>query len=313
MVPQWEMSVLEDVELAFVTGKGGVGKTTVALATALAAARDGRRVVLCEVAGQARAARLYGADPPRPGRELQLEDGLWATTIDPVLALEEWAGRQIGSRRLVGLLTHSNAFAAFVNAAPGARELVAITKAWELGQGERWVKGRGGYDLVVLDGPASGHGVGMLRTPRTFAEIARVGPIASPARTVVALLEDPARSAVVAVALPAELSISETLDLEQRVAGATGRPLAAVVVNGVLPRRFSAAEVDRLMARDGAVPGPVAAAARRQHGQASNQQGQLRRLRRHTAAHVTTLPYVPGAHRGRGVVRGRGDELARRL
>jgi anion-transporting ArsA/GET3 family ATPase len=307
------MSVLDGVELAFVTGKGGVGKSTVALATALAAARRGRRVVLCEMAGQARAARLYGAAAPPPGREVQLEDGLWATTIDPVLALEEWAARQIGSRRLVGLLTHSNAFAAFVNAAPGARELVAITKAWELGQPERWVKGLSGYDLVVADGPASGHGVGMLRTPHTFAEIARVGPIASQARKVTALLEDPARSAVLAVALPAELSISETLDLEERVAGAVRRPLDAIVVNGVLPRRFSAAEVDRVMARDGAVPGAVAAAARRQHGQASAQQGQLRRLRRHTAAHVTTLPYVPAQHLGLDELRGLADELARRL
>jgi anion-transporting ArsA/GET3 family ATPase len=213
----------------------------------------------------------------------------------------------------VGLLTHSNAFAAFVNAAPGARELVAITKAWELAQPQRWVKGLGGYDLVVLDGPASGHGVGMLRTPHTFAEIARVGPIAAQARKVVALLEDPARSAVVAVALPAELSISETLDLEARVTGAVGRPLDRVVVNGVLPRRFSAAEVDRLMSSDGAVPGPVAAAARRQYGQASTQQSQLRRLRRHTAAHVTTLPYVPAPHLGLDDVRGLADELARRL
>ena len=100
-------------------------------------------------------------------------------------ALEEWTGRQLGSRRLVGLLTRSNAFAAFVNAAPGARELVAITKAWELGRRERWVKGCDGYDLVVLDAPSSGHGVGMLRTPHTFAEIARVGPIATQARKVV--------------------------------------------------------------------------------------------------------------------------------
>ena len=307
------MSVFDGVELAFVTGKGGVGKTTVALAAALAAARDGRRVVLCEVAGQARAAALYGAGAPRPGREVQLEEGLWSTTIDPVVALEEWAGRQIGSRRLVGLLTHSNAFAAFVNAAPGARELVAITKAWELGQRERWVKGLGGYDLVVLDGPASGHGVGLLRTPHTFAEIARVGPIATQARKVVALLEDPARSALVAVALPAELSVSETLDLERRVEGAVGRPLDAVVVNGVVPRRFSAADVDRLLSSDGRVPAPVAAAARRQHGQASTQQGQLRRLRRHTSAHVTTLPYVAAPHLGLAEVRTLADELARRL
>ena len=306
------MSVFDGVELAFVTGKGGVGKTTVALAAALAAARDGRRVVLCEVAGQARAAALYGT-APRPGREVQLEEGLWSTTIDPVVALEEWAGRQIGSRRLVGLLTHSNAFAAFVNAAPGARELVAITKAWELAQSERWVKGRGGYDLVVLDGPASGHGVGLLRTPHTFAEIARVGPIATQARKVVALLEDPARSALVAVALPAELSVSETLDLERRVEGAVGRPLDAVIVNGIVPRRFSAADVDRLLSSDGRVPAPVAAAARRQHGQASTQQGQLRRLRRHTGAHVTTLPYVAAPHLGLAEVRTLADELARRL
>jgi anion-transporting ArsA/GET3 family ATPase len=307
------MSVFDGVELAFLTGKGGVGKTTVALAAALAAARDGRRVVLCEVACQARAAALYGAGATRPGREVQLEEGLWSTTIDPVVALEEWAGRQIGSRRLVGLLTHSNAFAAFVNAAPGARELVAITKAWELAQSERWVKGTGRYDLVVLDGPASGHGVGMLRTPHTFAEIARVGPIATQARKVVALLEDPARSALVAVALPAELSVSETLDLERRVEGAVGRPLDAVIVNGVMPRRFSAADVDRLLSSDGRVPAPLAAAARRQHGQASTQQGQLRRLRRHTSAHVTTLPYVAAPHLGLAEVRTLAEELARRL
>jgi anion-transporting ArsA/GET3 family ATPase len=166
---------------------------------------------------------------------------------------------------------------------------------------------------LVVDAPASGHGVGMLRTPRTFAEIARVGPIASQARKVLTLLEDPARSAVVAVALPAELSVSETLDLEGRVEGAVGRPLDAVVVNGVLPRRFTAAEIDRLVSRDGAIPHPVAAAASRQHGQASAQQGQLRRLRRHSAAHVTTLPYVAAPHLGLAEVRALADALAHRL
>jgi anion-transporting ArsA/GET3 family ATPase len=306
------MSFLDNRELHFVTGKGGVGKTTVALAIAMAAARDGRRVVLCELAGQARAAGVYGLDRARPGHEVQLDEGLWTTTIDPVLALEEWAGRQIASRRLVGLLARSHAFAAFANAAPGARELVAITKAWELGRDRRWVAGRGRYDLVVVDGPASGHGVGMLRTPRTFAEIARVGPIASQARRVVELLEDPARSAVIAVAAPTELSVSETLDLEGRVAAALGRSLDAVVVNGLLPRRFSARDVERLIAVDGAIAAAVVAAARRQHGQGSAQQGQLQRLRRHATAHVTTLPFVPVARLDVDDVRGLAGELARR-
>jgi anion-transporting ArsA/GET3 family ATPase len=283
---------LRDRELAFVTGKGGVGRTTVALAFALAAARAGRRTVLCELAGQARAPRLYGLDTVRAGREVPLEERLWATTIDPVLALEEWAGRQIRSRRLVSLLTRSRTLAAFVDAAPGARELLAITKAWELGRTERWTRGLGGYDLVVVDGPASGHGVGMLRAPRTFAEIARVGPIASQAREVATLLQDPQRSALIAVAQPAELPVSETLELEGRVLAELGRPLDAMIVNGLLPGRISAADLDRLVASDGAVPAAVIVAARRRHGQATAQRGQLRRLRRHAVAPVTTLPFL---------------------
>lgn len=303
------MSLLRERELVFVTGKGGVGRTTVALALALAAARDGRRVVICELAGQARATRLFGLDPGRAGREIRLEGGLWATTIDPVLALEEWAARQIGSRRLVGLLTHSNAFNAFVNAAPGGREMLAMAKAWELGRPERWVKGLGAYDLVVVDGPASGHGVGMLHAPATFAEIARVGPIASQARAVTALLRDPGRSAVVAVAQAAELPVSETLELESRVATTLDRPLDAIVVNALVPRRFEAADIDRLAAADGKLLPGALSAARRQHGQATVQRGQLRRLRRHATAAITTLPYLPVARLGLDEIRA----LARRL
>ena len=309
------MSVLDGVELAFVTGKGGVGKTTVALATALAAARDGRRVVLCEVAGQARAARLYGADAPRPGREVALEDGLWATTIDPVLALEEWAGRQIGSRRLVGLLTHSNAFAAFVNAAPGARELVAITKAWELGAAPALGQGpRAATTSSSSTGRPAATASACCARPHTFAEIARVGPIAAQARKVVAAAGGPGAQRGRRRRAPGRAV--DQRDARPRGArdGRRRAPARRESSSTACSRGASAPrEVDRLMSSDGAVPGPVAAAARRQHGQASTQQSQLRRLRRHTAAHVTTLPYVPAPHLGLDDVRGLADELARRL
>jgi anion-transporting ArsA/GET3 family ATPase len=300
-------------ELVFVTGKGGVGKTTVALALALAAARAGHRTVLCEVGGQARAARLYGRPDAVAGEEVALEDRLWATTIDPLGALEEWAGRVVGSSRLGHAMARSNAFGAFLGAAPGARELVTIAKAWELGRSERWVRGARTYDVVVVDGPATGHGVGLLRTPATFAEIARVGPIASQARRVAELLSDSARSAVVAVAQPAEMSVSETLDLEGRVRATLARPVDAIVVNGVLAGRFTGAEMEQIAAADGAVPGAVAEAVARRHGVAAAQQGQLRRLRRDALAPVVTLPFVPAQALGVAEVEALAGTIAQRL
>jgi anion-transporting ArsA/GET3 family ATPase len=211
------------------------------------------------------------------------------------------------------VLARSNAFGAFVAAAPGARELISITKAWELGRAERWTRHAHHYDLVVVDGPASGHGVGMLRTPHTFAEIARVGPIATQARRVAQLLEDPSRSAMVAVAQAAEMPVSETLELEDRLRGALGRGLDRIVVNGVLPRRFSAQDVERIARADGALPAAVAAAVRSQAGQAAVQQGQLRRLRRDARAPVSTLPFLAAPELGPGELHALADVLAGRL
>jgi len=307
------MNAMFQRELLFVTGKGGVGKTTVALALALAAGREGRRVALCEVAGQAHAPRRYGVAAGAAGSERGLTECVWATTVEPLRALEEWAGHVVGSRRLVHVLARSNAFHAFVAAAPGARELLAMTKAWELGRRERWTSGARRYDLVVVDGPASGHGVGMLRTPHTFAEIARVGPVATQARRVAALLEDPARSAIVVVAQAAEMPVSEALELESRVHGALARDVDRIVVNGVLPRRFSGHDVQRLAAANGRVDPAVAAAVRSQAGQAAAQQGQLRRLRRDAGAPVATLPFLAVPELGRAELDGLASVLGERL
>jgi hypothetical protein len=282
-----------DTELVIVTGKGGTGRTTVATALGLAAAARGRRTIVCAVGGQAEAAGLLapGAPASRAGEERPVGDGLWSTTIDPDRALEEWAARQL-PRRLVGPLLRAGVFKDFLGAAPGARELLTITKAWELGQERRWRRDARGYDTVVLDAPASGHGLGMLRTPRTFAEIARIGPIAGQARTVADALADPGASRLVAVALPTELPVNETLELEGQVASALGRPLDAIVVNGVWPRRMSAADAATVAAADGAVdPGvrrAVASTATRVRGQ----QAQLARLRREAVARIQTLPFV---------------------
>jgi Anion-transporting ATPase len=290
------MTAVLERELVFVTGKGGVGKTVVAAALALGAARQGRRTIVCEVAGAARAPALLGRSPGRPGAETVIEERLAITTIDPLAALEEWAGRALGSRRVANMLAGSNTFAAFIHAAPGARELITITKAWELGRpaGERWRRGVPAYDLVVVDGPASGHGLAMLRTPRTFEHIARVGPIAAQARAVAELLSAPVRSALLAVALPSELAVAETLELDRRATAELGRGFDHVVANMVLPQRFSAAEVAAVQVAAGR-QAPASHAVREQHNLAGDQASQLRRLRRHLGVAVTTLPFVPGS------------------
>ena len=131
-------SLLRDRSVLYVTGKGGVGKTTVSAALGLAAARTGRRTIVCEVSEQDRMSRAFARHGVRPEQEVELAEDLWAITIDPQQALEEWLGKQIGGTTARRILGHSHAFQYFVAAAPGAKELITIAKVWELAQNERW-------------------------------------------------------------------------------------------------------------------------------------------------------------------------------
>ncbi|HEY8583089.1 MAG TPA: ArsA-related P-loop ATPase [Capillimicrobium sp.] len=275
------MPALLDHPLLFVTGKGGVGKSTVALALALRAREAGRRVVVGEVGGQGRIARMYGREPLADGRELEVDDGLFTMTVDVEAALREWFGTLL-PRRLATLLVSSGTFAAFANAAPGAKELAAAVKLWELGQPKRW---RGGetFDTVIVDAPASGHGLGLLRTPATFASLARVGPLGKQAAAVRDAFADPRHTAVVAVTAPSELSVSETLELEART------PLGAIVANGVLAKRFTRDQADAVAA---GVDGAIGALVARNDASVREQQAQLRRLRKGATADVHALPWV---------------------
>ncbi len=312
-----------DRELILVTGKGGAGKTTVAAGLGIALAAAGRRTIVCEVGAQRRLPALFGRGSGDPlsqpaaaaidGEELALDDGLWATSIDPDRALREWLAAQLPSRRLVELLTRSSLYEYFTAAAPGVRELATVTKVAELAQAKRWEKRARPYDVVVVDLPASGHGVGLLRTARTFADVARVGPIASQAGRARDAIEDPSRCALLAVALPGEMAVTETLELEQRVAHELRRPVDAIVVNALLARRWSAAELEALEAAGAAVPAPARRAARSETARTRAQQTQLRRLRRDAATPVITLPFVPARTLGREEVERLGAELAAKL
>jgi len=239
------MSSIFDRELLVVSGKGGVGKSTLAAALGLLAAERGLRTIVAEVGEQSRLRALFGVGESEPGGETELQEGLWSLSIDPDRALMEWL-QSLGGRVSGRVLASSSTFQYFAAAAPGAKELVSMVKIWELTQGKRWRGRERSYDMVVLDAPATGHALGMLDSPRTFGAIARVGPIAGQAERLQQLLQDTERSDYIAVAHASELAVTETLELQRRLGEQLGRELRAVIVNGTLPQRFDAGELEQL-------------------------------------------------------------------
>jgi anion-transporting ArsA/GET3 family ATPase len=193
----------------------------------------------------------------------------------------------------------------------------ALAQAWNLAQPQRWGGREQGYDTVIVDAPASGHALGMLRTPRTFGDIARVGTVRRQADRVRSLLTDARRTAYVAVTIPEEMPVTEALEFERKLHEEVGAGPTVVVANAMLRQRFSVAELERLEAQpaDGPMPELEAAlAAARSHGRrARAQQKQLRRLRRGTEAPVVTLPELLDSDLGPRSLERLARELERRL
>ncbi len=302
------MRELFDKDLVVVTGKGGVGKTTVAAALGLAAAAAGKRTIVAEVARRDDISRILSGSGARPFDERSVADGLAHVSIDPQHAMEEYLVNQLPSRPLAELLGRSRTFGYLAAATPGMRELLTVGKVWELAQDERRAVGGGAtYDLVILDAPATGHGVAVLSAPRTFADAARVGPVARQGRIIHDMLTDPARTAVIAVATPEEMPVNETLGLREALRDELGVELSAVVANGLLPDRLSAADAEALALVDH----PAARVGLAHHRRARAQRAQVTRLKRGIDAPVTTLPLVVAERLGPADLLSLGKKLTR--
>jgi anion-transporting ArsA/GET3 family ATPase len=294
-------------DLVVVTGKGGVGKSTVAAALGLAAARRGLRTIVAEVAARDDVSRALAGSGTRPFEERAVADNLFHISIDPERAMEEYLVDQLPVRALADVLTSSRLFTYLAAATPGMRELLTMGKVWELAQGRRRTPGARPYDLVVLDAPATGHGVAVLAAPRTFADAARVGPVARQGRTIHEMVADPGRTGVIAVATAEEMPVNETLALREALRDDLGLELDAVVVNALLPDRFSAQDAAALAAR----PGRAARVAGSLHARAQAQHEQLERLRAGLdGVPVLTLPFVVAAELGPGELARLAGELA---
>jgi anion-transporting ArsA/GET3 family ATPase len=280
--------------LVIVTGKGGVGKTTVSVALGMRAAAEGKRTIVCEVSAQENASRMF--EHTTVGfHEVELEENLWAISIDPDESMREYVLLQLKVRAMRDMLFRSRIFNYLAAATPGLKELVTIGKIWELAQLDRKVKSGRKYDTVIVDAPATGHGVGFLQTPRTFANIARVGPIHSQAQTLDNFITDHKNTGVAIVALPEEMPVNESAALEHDLVNEVGVAVDRVYLNGLYPERFSKEEAEHLTALAAAEDGASRAAARAalsEFGRARSQRAQLARLRRRAQAPVKTLPFL---------------------
>ncbi|MGN6815083.1 MAG: ArsA family ATPase, partial [Solirubrobacterales bacterium] len=227
--------------------------------------------------------------------EVEMEENLWSISIDPDESMREYVLLQLKVRAMRDMLFRSRIFNYLAAATPGLKELVTIGKIWELAQLDRKVKSGRKYDLVIVDAPATGHGVGFLQTPRTFASIARVGPIHSQARQLDRFITDHEHTGTAIVALPEEMPVNESMTLERDLRDEVGVAVDRVYLNGLYPERFSKAEAEKLQRlaeeEDGAARS-AARAALSELGRARSQRAQLSRLRRGVEASVKTLPFL---------------------
>lgn len=288
--------------LAFVLGKGGVGKTTVTSALALGLADAGHRTLLIEVGSEQRSAALFTATPPLDGEPAEVQPGLFSISIDVEKSIEEYLTMQVRVKPLIELMVRSRVFHAVAQAAPGLAELVTLGKIWDLATLVRcdvpvW-------DRLVVDCPATGHGIALLDVAGRISELAGSGPIRDQAHKIEQVIHHPAATGIVVVAQPDELAVSEALEAVQTLRS-RDLPVATAIMNAVAPSAFTEGDEPALtvVAADQSADDASRAAARAALAS-------LRRSRhdaRETAAlaggsgiPVATLPVVPDLSPGSG-------------
>lgn len=228
--------------LVLVTGKGGVGKTTLAAGLAEAAARRDGAAMLIEFGDGDSGRRALGKGTKVTHR-----------VVDPRDAMKRAVAQLLGSPLLARLFLDNFAVRPMLRAAPAMREL-AMLECVRLYADE--LPGK----RVVVDMPATGHGLTWLRLPVQMRDMFASGAIHDLAARLVDRLVSPKRTSVVVVTLPERLVLLETVELCRALEAEVGLPVGRLVVN-----RFPAALPDEAWAQARALEargGPEADAVR---------------------------------------------------
>ena len=281
-------AALLDRRLVVVTGKGGTGKSTLSAALALAGARRGKRVLVCEVTARERVSELLGR--PESGAQIrELTHNVFSVHVRPPEAMREYALMILRYETLYNLVFENKVVRYFLNAAPSLAEIVMLGKVWWHAAREV-ERGRPRWDLVILDAPATGHGLTLLTVPDVFLAIVSEGPLARDMRDMQALLKDPARCRTCIVTLPEEMPANEAIELH-RALDAHGLPQGPLFLNAVFTRRFTPQERTQVV-RGGPLLAAAADAADAHEARADLSVRYEQLLRRDVALPLVPVPYL---------------------
>lgn len=223
-------------QLLVVTGKGGVGKTAVSATLGRILARAGRRTLVLEVDPRENLHQMLGM-PPSGGDILQAEARLWVQNLKPRQVLDEVVRDQLKLELLVRRVLDSPVYENFANGAPGLKELAILGHSLRLLRGVAAMgpPGTPPPDVIVLDAPATGHGVTLLASPRLVTDVIQNGPFAYMAGELTQLIADPRRCGIVVVTQAEEMPVQEALELRTALRERIGRDAEALIVNGLYP------------------------------------------------------------------------------
>ena len=257
--PAWYAGrvLLDDLlrrRLLILSGKGGVGKSVVGTALALAARDRGKRVLLVEIDTPVSAARFLGSNPAIGHAETEVLPGLFMVNLDPRTVMDEYVRATARVDLIARKILENPVYSKFFAAAPGLPELMVLGKIMVLEEERTGFPRRPRFDLVIVDAPATGHGLSFLKVPLAASNAVPVGPVGHNARRILSMLRDPARTALAVVAIPEEMAVVEATEFAATAEKELGIKAQALILNACHERRFTAAGPVEQFTTDGLAP-----------------------------------------------------------
>lgn len=220
----------------FITGKGGVGKTTISAILGITAKKMGKKVLICEINTKEKIAPLLGYE--EVGSEItEVESNLFIVNINPKDALKEYGLMLLKSKILYNTIFENKFVKKFLDGLPGFSELITIGKI-AFHEAEKDKNGNNKYDIIIIDAPSTGHGITFLKFPMTVLKVLKSGALFEEEKKINDLLKNKDKTAINIVTQPEELPINESKELYNIIKNELEMPIGCLFINNVFLKLF---------------------------------------------------------------------------